>query len=99
MLSHNQSQNRTRKMWTLLVGLITISLLLSGCGSAAATPKVYRVGIIASQASFLKIADGFKAKLTELGYVEGKNVVYDQQTVGAPTPTAQPFVRLEKLRS
>jgi putative ABC transport system substrate-binding protein len=47
----------------------------SGCGENK--EKVYRVGIVSGLGSFIKIADGFKAKMTELGYIEGKNIVYD----------------------
>ncbi|MBN2401208.1 MAG: ABC transporter substrate-binding protein [Spirochaetes bacterium] len=45
--------------------------------------KVYRVGIISGFDSFLEITDGFKTKLTGLGYVEGRNIIYDVQKVEA----------------
>ena len=79
MLGHNNSQNRTRTGWTLLVGVVVISLLLSGCG--APKPKVYRVGVLHVSGSFVVITDGFKAQMTKLGYVEGKNIVYDDLVV------------------
>ncbi|MFA5292363.1 MAG: ABC transporter substrate-binding protein [Phycisphaerae bacterium] len=50
-------------------------MLLSGCGKKP--PKVYRVGILSGAESFVNIVDGFKAKMSELGYIEGKNIVYD----------------------
>jgi putative ABC transport system substrate-binding protein len=74
MLGHNKSQNRTRMGMTLLVGVIVISLLLGGC---AQKPKVYRVGVLSGLSFVADITDGLKAKMTELGYVEGKNIVYD----------------------
>ena len=77
MLKHNQSRNRTRIGWTLLVGMMVLSLLVSGCGTQK--PKVYRVGILSGLDTFASIADGFKAGMTELGYVEGKNITYDLQ--------------------
>jgi putative ABC transport system substrate-binding protein len=58
-----------------------MALLLSGCASAT-PPKVYHVGIIISE-PFAQIADGFKEGMTELGYVEGENIVYDLQKVSA----------------
>ncbi len=61
--------------------VVVVTLLLSGCG--APTPKVYRIGILSGVDAFAAMADGFKAKMTELGYVEGKNVVYDMQKVNA----------------
>jgi len=39
--------------------------------------KVYRVGILSGTDAFLTMADGFKTKMAELGYDEGKNIVYD----------------------
>jgi putative ABC transport system substrate-binding protein len=61
----------------LLTLLLAICTLLSSCGKK--TQKVYRVGILCSFAPFTNIADGFKAKMAELGYIEGKNIVYDLQ--------------------
>jgi putative ABC transport system substrate-binding protein len=57
--------------------LLATIILLSGCTSQ--TQKVYHVGILSGAEAFADIADGFKAKMTELGYVEGKNIVYDVQ--------------------
>jgi len=54
------------------------SLLLSGCGGAQ-KPKVYRVGVLSGLDFVADITDGLKVKMTELGYVEGKNIVYDVQ--------------------
>ncbi|HEY4689390.1 MAG TPA: ABC transporter substrate-binding protein [Anaerolineae bacterium] len=79
MSSSKNSQRNARKGWTILVGVIVVTLLLSGC--AASQPKVYRVGILIGFAPFAEIADGFKAKMADLGYVEGKNITYDVQTV------------------
>jgi putative ABC transport system substrate-binding protein len=57
--------------------LVAISLLLNACGPKSG--KVYRVGIISGLDYFYDTAIGFKAGMTELGYVEGKNIVYDIQ--------------------
>lgn len=46
-------------------------------------PKVYRVGILSDVESFLAIADGFKARMAELGYREGKDIIYDMQRFNA----------------
>jgi putative tryptophan/tyrosine transport system substrate-binding protein len=62
---------------TVLTLLVLISLLLSGC--AAEKPKVYRVGVLSGLEYVADITDGFKARMTELGYVEGQNVIYDVQ--------------------
>ena len=86
MLSNHKFQNRLRKGWTILVGMVVVSLLLSGCGGSAAASKVYHVGILGF-APFAEIADGFKAKMAELGYVEGKNITYDTQMWDAAVDT------------
>jgi putative ABC transport system substrate-binding protein len=64
----------------LLFSLLAAVLILSGCGAQAA-PKVYRVGILSGSDAFLLVGDGFKAKMTELGYIEGQNIVYDVQNI------------------
>jgi putative ABC transport system substrate-binding protein len=85
-------QNRTGKGWTLLVGaaFVVFSLLLSGC---AQKPKVYRVGILTGLEPLYDIADGFKTGMTELGYVEGKNIVYDLQKTKADPAAEKPILQ------
>jgi putative ABC transport system substrate-binding protein len=78
MLGYNHSQTRTRTGWTILVGFVVFSLLLSGCAGAQ-KPKVYRVGVLSGLDFVADITDGLKAKMTELGYTEGKNITYDVQ--------------------
>jgi putative tryptophan/tyrosine transport system substrate-binding protein len=65
----------TRSRWTILVWITVATLLLSACGTEK--PRVYRVGIVGGVEVFAGVADGFKAKMAELGYVEGQNIVYD----------------------
>src|SRR6266496_566072 len=72
------NKKNSRKLWSLLAGVIVIAMLLSGCGQAQQT-KVYHVGVLSGLDAFSPAVDGFKAKLTELGYVVGKNIVYDVQ--------------------
>ncbi len=70
---------RSTTMWKrlFLVALffLVITLVFTSCGG----PKTYKVGILCSFAPFADIADGFKTKMTELGYTEGKNITYDMQ--------------------
>jgi putative tryptophan/tyrosine transport system substrate-binding protein len=90
MLNKKNSQT----IWSLFVGVVVIAMLLSGCG--AQETKVYRVGILSGFEFFYSAVDGFKAKLAELGYVEGENIVYDVQTapvdVAAYRSIAEKFV-------
>jgi len=71
-------QKRIGNRWGLLACVIVLALLSSGCGTEK--PKVYRVGILSGLDFFADTADGFKAGMAELGYVEGKNIVYDIQS-------------------
>jgi len=41
--------------------------------------KVYRVGILSGLEYIAEAADGFKAGMAELGYIEGENIIYDLQ--------------------
>lgn len=38
------------------------------------------MGVLSGMGSFAPAVDGFKSKMTELGYVEGKNIFYDVQS-------------------
>jgi putative ABC transport system substrate-binding protein len=49
----------------------------AGCGKKP--QKVYRVGILSGLDRFADIADSFKAKMAEMGYIEGSNIIYDTQ--------------------
>ena len=79
-------QNSAQYVRIILFGIILIGLLLSGCNSK---PKVYRVGILSGSDAFSAMGNGFKEKMTELGYVEGQNIVYDFQKLNADPPGYQ----------
>jgi putative ABC transport system substrate-binding protein len=64
-----------------MILLILVCVILSGC---VGQEKVYRVGILFGLEYFAPVIDGFKEKMTELGYVEGKNIIYDIQKVEIP---------------
>lgn len=83
--------NVIRTGQTILVATIVVALLLSGCG---ATPtKVYRVGILSGLDYFANTADGFKAKMTELGYVEGQNISYDMRKTNFDPATEEQILK------
>lgn len=75
-------RKQNRFMRQKLVTLLIVIVFLSGCTSPQ-TQKVYHVGILSGTDEFLPIADGFKEKMTKLGYVEGKNIFYDLQKTNA----------------
>lgn len=71
------------------MGIIAVIVLLIGAGAYfLAQPKksqgipqgkTFRVGILSGLNLFSGIADSFKKELTTLGYIEGKNIMYDLQ--------------------
>ncbi len=76
MIGHN---NPSHTKTLIIIFLMITGLLLTACG--AEKPKVYRVGILSGLDFFADTIDGFKAGMTERGYIEGENIVYDiQQT-------------------
>lgn len=71
------SRSTVHKGWAILIVAVVISLFLSGCTEE---PKVYRVGVLSGFNYIAGITDAFKAEMTELGYVEGENILYDVQS-------------------
>jgi putative ABC transport system substrate-binding protein len=90
---HNTSQaGRRTHTPGLIFGLMMVFiLLLSSCSAPPA--KIYRVGILSGAKFLTSIADGFKAKMTELGYVEGKNIVYELQQSNFDTAKEQEVLK------
>ena len=59
---------------------ITAFFLLAlplGLAGPAGAQKVYRIGSLNTAEQFVNAFEGFKSRMAELGYVEGKNVRYD----------------------
>jgi putative ABC transport system substrate-binding protein len=71
-------QKSVMNRWAALTLLTVVALLMGGC-CPKKEPKVYRVGVLSGLSFVADIVDGFKAGMTELGYVEGENIVYDVQ--------------------
>ena len=55
----------------LLVGL--------AAGPLAAGEKIYLIGALAGEDQFVPAFEGFKKRMEELGYIEGKNIKYEFQ--------------------
>ncbi|MBI2349155.1 MAG: ABC transporter substrate-binding protein [Deltaproteobacteria bacterium] len=77
---------------------VAIAFLLASplclAGSAEAQ-KVYRIASLVADDQFVPSIEGFKKKMTELGYVEGKNVKYDFHNAKGDRETLKRLV--EKL--
>jgi putative ABC transport system substrate-binding protein len=80
MSKNKRSQIKIRFGWTILACITIIALLLNGC---AQKPKVYHVGILTAGENFMAMGDGFKAKMTSLGYIEGQNIIYETRVASA----------------
>jgi len=81
MLKNMNSHAKIKNLLLLLLLAALLTLLMSGCG--AEEPQVYQVGVLSGTDDFLVIADGFKAEMTRLGYVEGENINYDIKSANA----------------
>jgi putative ABC transport system substrate-binding protein len=55
--------------------LLISAFILAACGGIG-QKKMYTIGIVNPSPSWVSIIDGFKAGMTEEGYVEGQNVNY-----------------------
>jgi putative ABC transport system substrate-binding protein len=60
--------------------LLAVVWMISG-GCTEKKQKVYHVGILSGLGFFANTTDGFKEKMTELGYIEGSNIIYDLQNM------------------
>jgi putative ABC transport system substrate-binding protein len=90
MLHDLSSPGRYRKLWTCILAII-VGLSLNACEEKK--PKVYRVGVLCDLKSFDSIGDGFKVRMTELGYVEGENITYEVYRLNSKTKGKQELVR------
>lgn len=68
---------KTMRQILVLAIFILFCIPLSSCGEKK--EKIYHIGILSEVDAFTAIADGFKSKMTELGYIEGENIIYDIQ--------------------
>jgi putative ABC transport system substrate-binding protein len=83
-------QGKTKFLLTILLLVFFSSLLLSGCNQ----PEVYTVGILSGFDFQGSIPDGFKDGMTELGYIEGENIIYDlQETHGVDMQAYEDIVQ------
>jgi putative ABC transport system substrate-binding protein len=84
MSGNHHSLTKTRTRSIILVWLAAIlSMLLAACGGTPQA-KTYTIGVAIETDRMNPILDGFKARMVELGYVEGQNVTYiDPGALGA----------------
>jgi putative ABC transport system substrate-binding protein len=68
----------------IFIGLVGGTLSYHFWNTQRPNKKVYHVGILSALEYFSPVIDGFKQKMTDLGYVEGKDIFYDVQKAPAP---------------
>lgn len=71
-MNNDNFHDKIRKGWRIFLGIIVFSLLLVACGGQ----KTYTIGVINFSPHQETTVEGFQKGMTELGYVEGKNVIY-----------------------
>ncbi len=88
MIQDGRQGNMKRKVFvvftilslTLLVGAILVAGCLgTGQVKNSSPGKVWHVGVLSGMSFFADTEDGFREKMAELGYTEGKNIVYDSR--------------------
>jgi len=77
-----------RKGFLFISLFLILNLLLTACGGTHTQDRPYTIGIVSYVSVLDPVIDGFKAGMTELGYVEGENVRYIYDGVVDPTPQA-----------
>lgn len=65
--------------WERSLLLVSLAIILLGHGCKNHEITVRRVGVLCGLNVFVSTVDGFKTRMTELGYEEGRDVVYDIQ--------------------
>lgn len=70
-----QTGRLSRMRWAFMIAMVLLVVALTAC--TPAQPRVFRVGILSGLDFIAPLTDGFKARMGELGYVEGQNIVYD----------------------
>ncbi|MEZ4644084.1 MAG: ABC transporter substrate-binding protein [Chloroflexota bacterium] len=81
MTQHQPRHHIKNTVFILLLLITALSLLISSC-STEEKPKTYRVGVLVGLDFLSFMTDGFKEGMTELGYIEDENIVYDIQVSG-----------------
>lgn len=87
-IRRDEQKYQSMQLILSIILLIVVCVLLSGC-SERHEGKVYHVGILSGLEYIVDAIDGFKEGMTELGYVEGDNIVYDLQRTDFDTAEYQ----------
>ncbi len=85
-----EAQHRRRKIqsrYAIPVLAVGLSLIMAACGEGSKA-RINTIGVICYHLSLEPLFQGFKAGMTELGYIEGKSVAYVYNGPVKPDPDA-----------
>jgi len=71
MKTMTQSLRKIR-VWSLLLAAFLSAVVISSCGKE----KMLKIGIVIDVSVFTRTVNGFKNRMADFGYVEGKNIRY-----------------------
>lgn len=78
MTINNMNAKKIILIITALIAIVAAFVFFVAPPQLSQTPasKIYKIGILVRGATYAQGVDGFKTKMKELGYEEGKNVTY-----------------------
>ena len=88
---YRESDQDFRGGFSALLCMVLVCLLLIDCGDNK--PRTYRVGILSGTDTLNGIAEGFKQRMGELGYVDGRNIAYDLRRTNIDLVAEQQILR------
>jgi putative ABC transport system substrate-binding protein len=95
MNDEKERERKRKRRRNLIIGAaVAVVVMVAVAGGLmlrarrAAKGKTFTIGIISYVSVLDPVIKGFKAEMTELGYVEGKNVTYIYNGVVEPNPQA-----------
>ncbi len=79
---HHNDPDSKRTVATLITLALLVSSLVTACGGSPTEqtkPSTVTIGILKGSTGLEELIVGFKAGMSELGYVEGKTIVYEDK--------------------
>jgi len=82
-----------KRIWIILGVVVFLAVaayvLFQVAFAPSENPEVYRIGILSGLEYFSEVTEGFMDGMSELGYINGKNVAYDVQKTDFDIPKYQ----------
>lgn len=90
MFEQKVSIYRFGNLVILLLAFIISMIVFTNCSNKS---EIKHVGILCGLNFFANTVDGFKAEMKELGYIEGKNIVYDYRESKSNVDMARQIIK------